>query len=154
MPLGCNEKAIGIFGIDDDGCNLLRVAQSEMLPGAARVGRLVDAVAYGKIGTAQAFTTTDVDCAGARGSNGERSNRAGRLIVFWLIVENRIPGAAEVRRFPNPAVIRRHVEDIRLARDAGNRNGAAAAKRADQSPVKILVHRRVIRLGGKGERKK
>src|SRR5229473_1347089 len=154
MSLGCDEEAIGIFGIDDDGCNLLRVAQSEMLPGVARVGRFVDTVAYGKIGTTQAFSAANVDYVWARGSNGERSDGTCRLIVFWLVIEDRIPGAAEVCRFPNPAVIRRHVEDIRLARDTGNRNGAAAAKRADQSPVKILVHCWVIRLGGKRERKK
>src|SRR5713226_6804577 len=154
MSLGRDEQAIGIFGIDDDGCDLLRVAQSEMLPGVARVGRFVDSVAYGKIGTTQAFSTANVDYVWAQGSNGERSDGTCRLIVFWLVIEDRIPGAAEVRRLPNPAVIRRHVEDIRLARDALNRDGAAAAKRADQSPVKLLVQRRVIRLGGKGERKK
>src|SRR5260370_27046379 len=47
MPLGGDEEAIGVVGVDDDGCDLLRVAQSEMLPDAPRIGRLVDTVADG-----------------------------------------------------------------------------------------------------------
>ncbi len=43
MSLGCNEQAIGILGVDDDGCDLFGVAQSaitltQMLPGAACIG--------------------------------------------------------------------------------------------------------------------
>src|SRR6266446_2789520 len=64
MPLGCDEEAIGILGIDDDGCDLLRVAQAEMLPSAARVGRSIDAVAHGEIGSAQAFAAAYVYCVG------------------------------------------------------------------------------------------
>ena len=149
MPLDRDEEAIGVFGIDDDGCDLLRVAQSEMLPGAARVGRLVDAVAYGEIGPAQAFTAADIDRIGIRWSNGQRSDR-----TCWLVIENWIPGAAEVRRLPNPAIVRRHVEDVRLARNTGNRHGTAAAKWADHAPMKFLIHRRVILLGRKRGRKK
>src|SRR6266852_648263 len=145
MPLGRDEETIGLFRIYDDGCDLLRVAQSEMLPGAARVGRLVDAVAYGEIGPAQAFAAADVYCVGIRGRDCQGTNRTCRLIV-----ENWIPGAAEVRRLPNSPIVRRHVEDVRLARNTRNRHGAAAAKRADHAPMKFLVHRRVILLGGKG----
>src|SRR5260221_10402539 len=133
-----------MFWIDDDGCNLLRVAQSEVLPGAARVGRLVHAVAYGEIGTAKAFTAADVYRVGIRRRDGQSSYRTCRLII-----EDGIPYAAEVRRFPDSAVVRRHVKDVWLARNTGNRHGAAAAKRADHPPVKFLVHCWVIRLGEK-----
>src|SRR5450631_959623 len=120
-----------------------------MLPGAARVGRFVDAVAYGEIGAAQAFATSNIDRVGIGRRNREGSDGTGGLII-----EDGIPGAAEVRRFPDSAVIRRHVEDIRLARNAGNRHGAAAAKWSDHPPVKFLVHGRVIGLCGERERKK
>src|SRR5208282_5302346 len=113
MSLGRDEEAIRIVRIDDDGCNLLRVAQSEMLPGAARVGRFVDAIAYREIGAAQAFTTADVNRVGTRRRDRERSNR-----TCGLVIEDRIPGAAEVGGFPDSAVVRRHVEGIRLARNA------------------------------------
>src|SRR5258708_2977664 len=142
MSLSRDEEAIGVFGIDDDGRDLLRVAQAEMLPGASRVGRLIDAVAYGEIGAAQAFTAADIDRVGIRRRDGQSSNRTCRLII-----EDGIPYAAEVRRFPDSAVVRRHVKDVWLARNTGNRHGAAAAKRADHPPVKFLVHCWVIRLG-------
>src|SRR6202158_2219531 len=142
MSLSRDKEAIRVFGIDDDGCDLLCVAQSEMLPGAARVGRLVDTVAYGEIGPAKAFTTTHVYGGGIRRRDCQGSDRTCRLIV-----ENWIPGAAEVRRLPNSAIARRHVEDIRLTWNAGDRHGAAAAKRADHAPVKFLIHRWVILLG-------
>src|ERR1700674_1399597 len=74
MSLGRDEKAIGIFGIDDDEWNLLRVAQSEMPPGAARVGRFVDTVADGEIGAAQAFAAADVYCVGIRGRDCQGSD--------------------------------------------------------------------------------
>jgi len=38
MSLSGDEEAIGIFGVDDDRGDLLRIAQAEMSPGAARVG--------------------------------------------------------------------------------------------------------------------
>ena len=41
--------------------NLLRVAQAEMRPRLARVGRLVDAVADREVGPRQAFAAADVD---------------------------------------------------------------------------------------------
>src|ERR1035437_6471996 len=71
MSLGRNEEAIGILGVDDDGCDLLRFAQSQMLPGAAGIGRFVDTIAYGEIGAAQAFTTSDIDCVGACRRHGQ-----------------------------------------------------------------------------------
>ncbi len=128
MPLSRDKEAIGIFGIDDDGCNLLRVAQSEMLPGTTRVGRFVDAVAYGEIGAAQAFAAADVDRVRIRRCDCQGADRPGGLIVVWLdavwlgvvwlIIENRIPRTTEVRRLPDSAVVRRHVEDVRLPRNA------------------------------------
>ena len=158
MAEGGDKNAVRILGIDQDRSNLLCVAQraiplTQMLPGEARVVGLVDTVAYREIGTTQAFTTTDIDRIRIRRRDRQRSNRTGGVVILGLTIEDRIPGAAGIRRLPNPAVVRRHVEDIRLARNTGNRHGAAAAKRADHAPVKFLVHRRVIRLGGKRERK-
>ena len=135
-----------------------------MLPGAARVGRLVDAVADGKVGAAQAFSAADIDRARTGGGDGQRSDRTGAVVVIRLVIiglvairlsiEDRVPSAAEVGRLPNSAVVGRHVEDIRLARHPGNRHRASPAKRPDHAPVEFLVHRWVIVLGKKREREK
>ena len=47
--------------IDKDGSDLLSIAQPKMLPGVAAVGRLVYAVAGGKIRTPQAFPAAHVN---------------------------------------------------------------------------------------------
>ena len=61
---------------------------------------------------------------------------------------------AEVCRLPNAAIVGRHVEDVGLGRNSGNCHGSAAAKRADQAPVKFLVGCGIILLGEKCGRKK
>ncbi len=52
-----------------------------------------------------------------------------------LIVKNRLPCAAVVGGFKNAAVHRRHIEDIRLRRNACDRASASAAIRSDVSPA-------------------
>ena len=58
------ENAIGILRVNDDGGDLLAVAQAEVLPGFSAVGGFVNAVASGKIGAAQAFAAADIDDVG------------------------------------------------------------------------------------------
>src|ERR1700681_2403197 len=83
-----------------------------------------------------------------------------RLIVARLIVvhwiEDWLPRAAKICSLPDAAIIRRHVEDVRLPRDARNRDGASTAKWANHAPMKFLVHRRVVLLSSQrdGENKK
>ncbi len=58
------EDAVGIARIDDDLRDLLAVAKAEVDPGAAGVGRFVDAVADGEVGPLEAFARSDVDDVG------------------------------------------------------------------------------------------
>ena len=68
-PIGMSghrhEQVLGIAGIDRDLRDLLAVAQAEMRPGFARVGRFVDAVADGEIGPMKSFAAPDVDDFGS-----------------------------------------------------------------------------------------
>ena len=88
MPGHRDEESIGIARIDRDLRDLLAVAQAEMRPGFARVGRFVDAVADGQIGPMQAFAAADIDDVRIRNRHRDRADGTGRLIV-----ENRLPGA-------------------------------------------------------------
>jgi hypothetical protein len=56
-----DEQAVGVARVDDDVRNLLAVAQAEMGPRLAGVGRLVDAVADREIRPRQPFAAADVD---------------------------------------------------------------------------------------------
>ena len=51
--------------------------------------------------------------------------------------------------FQTPPLFGRHVEDVRLAGNAGDRHGAPAAKRADHAPAEFLVQGGIELLGGK-----
>ena len=127
-----HEEPVGVLRIDNDGGNLLRVAQSEVRPCPAGVGRLVDAVARREIRTVKAFAAADVNRAGVGGSDGDRTDG-----TCGLVVEDRFPDAAGVSRLPDAAVDRRHIEGVRMARVAGRRAGPACAVRADVPPAQL-----------------
>src|SRR5207302_9380976 len=83
-----DEEAIGIARIDGEHRNLLAVAEAEVLPRFAGVSGFVGAVAGREIGTLQAFARAGVDDVGIRRRDGDRTDRAG-----WLLIENRRPDA-------------------------------------------------------------
>ena len=138
-----DEEAVGVARIDDDLRDLLAVAQAEVRPGPAGVGRLVDAVADGEVGPLQAFAAGDVDDVGIRGRDGDGPDRARRLVV-----EDGMPGAAVVGRLPDAAVADADVEDVGLGGHAGDGPRAAGAVRADRAPAHLAEELLVERLGG------
>src|ERR1700687_3794251 len=101
MPYHCNKYPVGVMRVDQNDADLLAVPQAKMLPGAAGVSRLVDSVTDGKIGTAQPLTAAHINNVGIGGCHRQRAHRACRLVV-----ENRIPGAAEVGTLPYAAIVR------------------------------------------------
>src|SRR6185436_8769729 len=91
----------------------------------------------------QPFAAAGVDDVGIGGRDGDRADRAARLVV-----EDRRPDAAGVGRFPDAAVVDADVEDVRLAGDADGGDGAAAAEGADVAPAELLEEGRVEVGGG------
>ena len=61
MPRDRDEKVVRILRIDRDLRDLLAVAQAEMRPGFAGIGRFVNAVADRKIRAMQTFAAADID---------------------------------------------------------------------------------------------
>src|SRR5215469_10601825 len=124
-----------------------------MLPRVPGVGGLINSIAYRKIRPPQTFATSYVNNVGIRWRDGERTDRPS-----WLIIEDRSPRVAEVGGFPYAPVIRRHVENVLLPRDASDGNSSSAAKWADHPPAQTLIERRVEGLGekngGSGEKRK
>src|SRR4029078_6001375 len=95
----------------------------------------------GEIGTLQTLAATDVDDVCVSWCNGDRADRPGALFV-----EDRIPGAAVVRGFPDAAVHDADVEHIRLLWDTRARLRTAGAKRSDHPPSHLLKQRWVNTL--------
>src|SRR6185437_9069610 len=140
------EYAVGIVRINDYGCDLLAVAESEVAPGLAGIRGFVDAIAGGEVGAAQALAGTDVDDVRIGRCEGECADGAGRLGV-----EDRIPGAPCVGGFPDAAVVDADVESVGLIGDSGGTDGSAAAERTDEAIAQAGVHRRIDGLGMRGE---
>ena len=128
------DELVGITRMDDEGGDLLAIAQAEMRPGLAGVGRFVDAVAHRQVGTMQALAAGYVDDVGIGGSDGDGSNR-----LRGFTIEDGIPGAAVVVRLPDAAVDLPHIKDVWLAGDSDGSAGAPPAKRTDHTPVQIAV---------------
>src|SRR6266566_8548711 len=61
MAKHAGENPAGIVRINDDGANLLSIAQSEMIPGTAPIERFINSVAGGKIRPAKAFAAAYVN---------------------------------------------------------------------------------------------
>ena len=77
-----NEQPVGIFRIDLDVRDHLRIAQSKVNPSLACVGRFVHAIADGKVGPDNSRSCADVNDVGVRWRNGDRTDRpSGRLVV-------------------------------------------------------------------------
>src|SRR5207249_7649056 len=101
-----------------------------MRPGLSPVGGFVNAIAGRQIGALQSFAAAHINNVRVGRCNGQRADGARGLVV-----ENRIPGVAEVSGFPDAAIDGRHVEDVRLVRHAGDGNGAASAEWSDAAPA-------------------
>jgi hypothetical protein len=130
MPQHRREHPIRIVRINRDAADLLPVAQTQMPPGLAGVGRFVNPVAGRKVRPLQPFSATYINDVGIGRRHRDYANRPGRLIV-----KNRLPGLPEIGRFPNAAVIDAHVKHVGLARYADYRRSAPSAKRPDHPPL-------------------
>src|SRR5436305_9981102 len=110
MPGHRGKYLIGIAGIDGELRNLLAVAQAEVRPGLARVGRFVNAVANRQVRPMQPLTAADIDNIGIGRGYGNRADGAGGLVVKdWL------PGATVVVGLPYPAIAHADVKHAGLA---------------------------------------
>ena len=134
MPEDCGENFVGITRIDRERRDLLAIAQAEMLPGLARIGRFVNAVADGKIGAVQSLAAGGINNVGIGRGNGDGADR-----LSGFVVEDGGPGAAVVVGLPHAAVYLRHVIDVWLAGNAGDGARAAAAEWANHAPVQFLI---------------
>ena len=135
-------RDIRVFRVDTHAADLPRIAQADMLPVFACVGRFVNAVAMRDVAANRRFAHPDVDHVGVRKRNVDRPDRAG-LDEF---VRDRLPIHTGIRRLPNAAARRAKVINVRLRRHARHRRHPPAAKRPDlpvlQQPQWILIRRR------------
>src|SRR5215472_397907 len=132
MPFSRYEHAARLLGIDEDGGDLLGIAETQMLPGLAGIHGFIDTIAGRKVRTLQSFAAANIKDVRIRGSNRDDAHRT-RI----LIVKNRKPGVPKIRSFPNSPIYRSHVKNVGLMRHASYAHGASTAERPDQTPSHI-----------------
>src|ERR1700730_9113131 len=73
VPECGDERDIRVSRINDDGADVPRVAQTEVLPGLAGIERLVDSVAIGDVAARAGLAGTHIDDVVIRVSARDRS---------------------------------------------------------------------------------
>jgi hypothetical protein len=127
-----DEQPVRVARIDGHLGNLLAVAQAEMCPRLAGIGRFVDAVAGRQVRPRQTFAAADIDDVGIGRRYRDPSDGSGRLVV-----EDWLPRAAGIGSLPDAAIADADVEGVGLARHAGHRLRPSAAVRADRAPAHL-----------------
>src|SRR5260370_1325308 len=89
---------IGIGRMDDDLADVARVLQPDVVPGLAAVVRTIDAIAEGDVAANASLAGADVNHIRIGVGDRDAANGGGGLLI-----EERIPGNATVRGFPNAA---------------------------------------------------
>src|ERR1700728_1396487 len=137
MPERGDQHHVRVVRIDENAADLLGVAESDRPPAAPEVVGAEHAGSLGDVRAHVGLAGTDIDDPAIRGRDRQRADRADRRRV-----EDRLPGAPGVTRFPHAAVHRAEVEIVRLAGHAADGEHAPAAERADGAPVQHLEERR------------
>src|SRR5260370_42669708 len=101
---------IWIFWMDDHPSDVMRVRKTHVLPRLAGVSGFVDSVAPRRTLAVIRFTAADPDY-GWIGRRDRNVSDGGHP----LLVKNRLPGSAVVRRFPPTAAGNAHLPDVRIA---------------------------------------
>ena len=125
-----DEHDIGILWIDGHPTDLPRVVETDVGPVLAGIGGLIHPVAVRDLRPHVAFTGADVDDVRIRIRDGDGANRRHRLRI-----EDRQPGPPRVRRLPDAAADRAHVERVGLARHAADAVHAPAAEGTEHAPA-------------------
>ena len=142
-PEGVSERRdvddVGILGVHPHGADLAALAQADVGPRLAAVGRLVDAVALSEVGPDAALPRAHVDDVGVRLCDADGADRRrGEEAVGHVA-----PEGAAIVRLPHAADAGAEVEHLPVGRMPGDGHGPAAPERADAPPPEHVEMGRV-----------
>ncbi len=122
--------------MNDDAADPTGHFQPHVFPVLPGVGRPIDAVADGDVAADEGLTRTGPDHVRIGGSDGQRADRGGRLII-----EDRGPVDPAVHRLEDTTRGGPEIVDVRVSGNAGHR-ADPVAHRADMAPGQGLEHDR------------
>ena len=147
-PQRAHKRDVGIGRMNQDPSNASRVIEAHVRPVFAGVRRKINAVAH----HVAVANRPGLPCAHPDHAGVERRNRDGTDGRYRMLVEDRIPAIAPIRRFPDAAGSGARVIRARVTRDAGDRSNTVPSARPDKSkPERLFVaHARWALRVGKG----
>lgn len=152
VPKRADVNRACILRIDNNTADLPGVTQADVLPALAAVRGAVQSVAGSKVRSNVGFPGADVNDFRSGGSDGNCADRSNGLMV-----EDRRPGYAGVRGFPDAAIDCTEVKRIGIAGNSCCGDGAASAEGTDEAPLEAAEEIGRDRLGAqrrKSEAKK
>src|SRR5580700_6250939 len=120
--------------MDDYCADVACVFEADVCPNLSSISRFVNAIPKRDVAADASFARTGVDYVGIGVGHGDSADRGGGLLI-----EQRIPRDAAIRRFPDTAADRAEIIGVRLAGNTGDGDNAAAAEWADESPLHAVV---------------
>ncbi len=132
----CDEDDVRVRWMDADLRDRLRVGEADVGPGLAGIRRPVDAVPRHDVAADAGLPHADEHQVGVGLGDRHRADRG----ALDLAVGHRQPVLAAVGRLPEAAAHRAEVRLERASFHTGDRDGTAAAVRADTPPFKGVEH--------------
>ncbi len=129
---------VRVLRMNSHARDLVRVLQTDVLPGLPAVGGLVDAVAVRDVAADGRLPHPGVDHVGVGLGDADRADRPG----LEVLVRHRRPVRPAVRGLPDAASGASEVVNQRLPAHARDRRDAPAAKRPDVAELHPLVRLR------------
>ncbi len=134
---------VRVHGMHAHLADLTAVAQTDVRPGLACVGRLVHPIAGRRIAADASLAGPHVDHVRVGRGDRDPTDRAGAEVL----VGYRIPGHPAVHRLPDAAARRAHVVDVGPIGHAGHGGHPAASVGTDGAPLQGTEQALVIALG-------
>ena len=116
--------------MDVDAADESGLTETQMAPGAAGIGRFVNAVAVGYVEPDLGLPGAGINYVGVRAGDGERTDRSGPEKA----VADAAPIDPGINRLPHASGAGSEIEDSPVFRVTGDGYDAAAARRPDAAP--------------------
>ena len=122
---------IRVLGIDQDLADLTRIAQADVLPSFARIGRFVDTIAVRNVRAQARFTHSNVNYVRVGFGNRDRTNGTGGEVM----IRDVRPSDPGIGCFPYTAAGCPHVIHHTIIDEPGYGRYPPAAIRTDRAPL-------------------
>src|SRR5690242_9191602 len=124
------EHRVGIFRVDDDSPDVLRVLEADVFPRFTAINGLVHSIAIADVAANAGLSRACIDDVVVRIGHGDGADGSDILRI-----KKRLPIRARIGALPDASRNGAKIKYVRLAAYTGNRQHAPATKRTHLSPA-------------------